>query len=228
MTFHPFKNFADLEKKVTDCRLCPRLVQFRENVPPVKAFENEKHWRKPVSGWGDPGARLLILGLAPSSQGGNRTGRIFTGDPSGRFLFRLLHKEGFANQPTGESKDDGLKLHDCYITAAVKCTPPHHKPKPEEFRNCFGYLINEIFLLERLRCVLALGKDAFQTYLKFLKLRAGVKGPFPAFSHGKKIAFAGWPQLYASYHPTPQNVNTGRLTEKMFSDVLKRIKKDEL
>ncbi len=221
-------SFEDLESTIIRCKLCPRLVHYRERTPPAPAHENEIHWRKPIPGFGDPDARLLVLGLAPSSRGGNRTGRIFTGDQTGKFLFRLLYQEGFASQPEGASKDDGLKLHDCYLTASVKCTPPKHKPLAQEFRNCSRYLAGELLLLKKVRCVLALGKDAFETYLDFLETQAGLEKPFPKFGHGVEAFFPGWPTLMGSYHPTPQNVNTGKLTEKMFTDILKKIKKDLL
>lgn len=221
-------SFEELEKRIVSCRLCPRLVHYRETVPPAPSHEEEIHWRKPIPGFGDPHARVLILGLAPSSRGGNRTGRIFTGDQTGKFLFRQLYLEGFANQPEALSKNDTLKLHDCFLTASVKCTPPKHKPLPVEFCNCSGYFANEFFLLKNVQCVLALGKSAFETYLNFLKVEAGLEKPFPKFAHGAQAVFKGWPTLIASYHPTPQNVNTGKLTEKMFLDLLKKIKKELL
>jgi uracil-DNA glycosylase family 4 len=216
-----FPSFKQLNECVVKCRLCPRLVKYREEAPAKKSLQNEKHWRKPVPGFGDHEAWLLILGLAPSLIGGNRTGRIFTGDESARFLFNALYKEGFANQSTSESRDDGLKLKGCYITASVKCVPPQHKPMKQEFINCSRYYLNEIALLKNLKCVLALGKLAFDAYLGFMKEQGlsihGIK-----FRHGIKVEFEGFPTLYASYHPSPQNTNTGIMTEAMFRQLLKK------
>ena len=219
-------NFEELETKIVACKLCPRLVHYRQTVLPTVAHENEIHWRKPVPGFGDLNARVLILGLAPSPRGGNRTGRIFTGDQTGKFLFRLLYEEGFANQPEGISRTDGLTLRDCYLTASVKCTPPQHRPLPSEFSHCSGYFANEFFLLKKVQCVLALGKDAFETYLDFLEIEGKIDKPFPKFAHGVEVCFPNWPKLYASYHPTPQNVNTKKLTAAMFSTLLRKIKQD--
>lgn len=214
-----FLSLGDLKKCVIDCRRCPRLVKFRESVPPRK---DQDYWRRPLPGFGDPKAWLLILGMAPSAEGGNRTGRIFTGDGSGRFLFQTLYKEGFANQPTSESADDGLKLKGCYITAAVKCVPPQNKPEKKEFLNCSGYFWNEIALLKNLTTVLALGKLAFDAYLHFVREQgkdvSGMK-----FHHGAMFPFEGLPTLYASYHPSPQNTNTGKLTEAMFRKLIRNI-----
>jgi uracil-DNA glycosylase family 4 len=221
-------SFKQLKQTVESCTLCPRLVKYRQNVPPSPSHKDEPHWRRPVPGFGDAKARVLILGLAPSPTGGNRTGRPFTGDLSGKFLFSALQKEGFANQSYGESADDGLELIDCYLTAAVKCTPPQHKPLKSEFYNCSGYFENEFFLLKQVKAVVTLGKHAFDTYLNFLKKEANLKSPFPKFSHGAKCMLTGWPTLYASYHPSPRNTNTGLLNEKMFLDILRQIKKETL
>jgi uracil-DNA glycosylase family 4 len=220
------QTFSSLNKIVVDCTLCPRLVAHRETVPPAPAHRNETHWRRPVHGFGDPFARLFILGLAPAPQGGNRTGRIFTGDRTGMFLMKALHATGFANQPLCENVNDGLELHDCYLSAAVKCVPPEHKPLPQEFRNCSRYLANEFFLLKKVKAVLALGKDAFKSYFHFLNGFAGLSLKLPPFFHGQKVTIEGWPTLHVSFHPTPHNVNTGRLTEAMFLKVLNRIKED--
>lgn len=216
-------SLAILKEKVIKCRLCPRLVKYRENVPAIKSLEDHPHWRKPVPGFGDPNAKVLILGLAPSSQGGNRTGRIFTGDASAKFIMKALYEEGFANQPISESLDDGLKLNGCYITAAVKCVPPDHKPLKQEFNNCSQYFINEFYLLKKLKCVLALGKLAFDAYIHFMKEQGhDTKGM--KFAHGAHYEFEGWPTLYASYHPSPQNTQTGKMTLAMFRKVLKDLK----
>ncbi len=219
-------NFKELNNCITSCRLCPRLVKFRESVPEKAKFAGQTYWKKPVPGFGDHNAYLLILGLAPSAQGGNRTGRIFTGDESARFLFKALHKEGFANQSTSESRDDGLILHHCYITAAVKCVPPQNKPSPTESRNCFPYLLTEFSLLKHLTSVLVLGGFAFQAYLNFIKHNSGPSLKH-RFHHGDKHIIPNFPTLYTSYHPSPQNTNTGKLTEGMFCKVLKQIKQDQ-
>jgi uracil-DNA glycosylase family 4 len=217
------KSFKTLNGCVTECRLCPRLVKFRENVPEKKQFAGQTYWRRPVPGFGDPDAYLLILGLAPSAQGGNRTGRIFTGDESARFLFQALHKEGFANQPTSTSIDDGLKLHGCYMTAAVKCVPPANRPTPLEEKHCFPYLVNEFALLKKVTAVLALGGIAFKEYLRYVKARGSHR-----FRHGEKHLIEGFPTVYTSYHPSPQNTNTGKLNLSMLCNVLKQIKADHI
>lgn len=213
-----------LNQVICKCRLCPRLVHFREHVPAKPQFEAETYWRRPVAGFGDEKAWLLLLGLAPSAQGGNRTGRIFTGDASAVFLMRALHREGFANQPYSESSDDGLKLLGCYLTAAVKCVPPQNRPLAKEINNCSQYLIQEMELLSQLKVVLALGRLAFDSYLEYARMRgASVKGI--TFKHGAKFEFEGLPILFASYHPSPQNTQTGVLNEKMFCALLKRVKR---
>lgn len=208
------------------CRLCPRLVSFRESVPASPGLKNEEYWRKPVPGFGDPEAWLLLLGLAPSSQGGNRTGRIFTGDKSAVFLMEGLHKAGFANQNFSISRNDRLKLAGCYMTAAVKCVPPMHKPNSEEMGRCMSlYLYREIAILKNLTAVLALGQLAFNAYFSWLK-SLGFKGSKPFFTHGGFYPIKGFPTLYASYHPSPQNTNTGVLTQEMFLTLLEKIKND--
>jgi uracil-DNA glycosylase len=222
-----FDSFKTLNLCVTECRRCPRLVKFRESVPEKSQFESQVYWKRPVPGFGDPKAFLLILGLAPSAQGGNRTGRIFTGDESARFLFKALHQEGFANQSTSERMEDGLKLHGCYITAVVKCVPPKNKPTPLEQRNCFPYLLNEFFLLKQLTAVLALGGFAFNGYLHYVKNQGGPKTSHH-FQHGEKHPIEGFPTLYSCYHPSPQNTNTGKLNFTMLCNVLRQIKKDHL
>ncbi len=217
------KSLKALTACVKACRLCPRLVHFRETVAAKKAFADEPHWRKPVPGFGDPQAWLLITGLAPSIQGGNRTGRLFTGDESARFLFQALYHEGLANQPTSTSHDDGLRLHGCYMTAAVKCVPPQNKPTHAEFLRCHPYYENEIALLPHLKAVLALGKCAFDAYLFHVKQKGhSIRGL--RFRHGECYTFEGLPPLYTCYHPSPQNTNTGKLTSAMMRKVLKEIK----
>jgi uracil-DNA glycosylase family 4 len=201
-------------------------VEYRETVPPRASFCHQNYWRKPVPGFGDPHAWLLLTGLAPAAHGGNRTGRVFTGDESGRFLFDALYREGFANQSTSESLDDGLKLHDCYITASVKCAPPQNKPTLQEFINCQAYYQNELRLLKNLTHVLALGKLAFEAFLAFVKANGqSTKGW--RFGHGAKYKAEHMPTLYASYHPTPRNTYTGTLTKEMFRELLKQIREDK-
>ncbi|MEC7838754.1 MAG: uracil-DNA glycosylase [Chlamydiota bacterium] len=212
-----------LNKAVTSCRRCPRLVSFRETVPKRASFKGEDYWRNPVPGFGDPEAWMLIAGLAPAAHGGNRTGRLFTGDPSAKFLMPALYEAGFANQPTSESLNDGLKFYGCYMTAAVKCVPPQNKPTAEEQSTCCGYFWKEIELLGNLKAVLAMGGLAHNAYIKYLKSRKvetrGVK-----FEHGKIWHFDGFPSLVDCYHPSPQNTYTGRLTHEMIMDVLNRTK----
>lgn len=219
------KSADALRRKVVACRLCPRLVEFREGVKPRASFAAERYWRRPVSGFGDLNGRLLVLGLAPASSGGNRTGRVFTGDSSGRFLVRALHSAGFANQPVSESVDDGLAYTDCYLTAAVKCAPPGDRPTKDEFGNCSAYLDAEISLMKNLRSVLALGALSFQAYVDHLR-RDGVDVKGVKFAHGKVHEFRGKPTLYASYHPSPRNTNTGKLTRAMLIGVLRKIRRD--
>lgn len=214
-----------LEAEVVACRLCPRLVSFRESVPARAGFRSQLYWRRPVPSFGDPAAWLMVMGLAPAAHGGNRTGRLFTGDESARFLMRALHRAGFANKPASLSRDDGLRLSGCYITAAVKCVPPDNKPTLEEFRNCQQYLDRELDLLSNLRAVVALGQLAFRAYLELARRRGcGVRGV--KFAHGARVAIPGLPWLYGSYHPSPRNTYTGKLSERMLVDILEQAKAD--
>ena len=189
-------------------------------------YRQWEYWGKPLPSFGDPEAELLILGLAPAAHGGNRTGRMFTGDRSGDFLYRRLYEAGFANQPTSLHRDDGLELRNCYITAALRCAPPLNKPQPRELRNCRPYLEKELELLGRVRAVLVLGRIAFDAYLRVL----GKRLPLPPrssmkFGHGANFQLAGGsPRLFCSYHPSQQNTQTGRLTPEMFRAVLKEIR----
>ena len=218
-------NWKDqLNKRIIGCRLCPRLVPYLERVRKEKKreFRDWEYWAKPVPSFGNPNARLLIIGLAPAAHGGNRTGRVFTGDSSGRWLFRALHKAGFADQPTWQRRDDGLKLIDCYITAIIHCAPPGNKPLPSEIANCSFYLAEELHRLKRLRVVVALGHIAFVNYLR----TANPPRPWPKFAHNTAHKLGpGFPTLIASYHPSRQNTNTGKLTEPMFDAVFARAKK---
>ncbi len=198
---------------IEQCRLCPRLVEYRERIAREKKreFRDWKYWGKPVPSFGCPDARLLIIGLAPAAHGANRTGRMFTGDQSGRWLFRALHKTGFASQPTWERRDDGLRLNDCYITAVIHCAPPGNKPLPVEVANCSRYFQEELQLLKP-RVVVALGQIAFHHYLKQVGVTPRLK-----FAHG--AVYPLQPVLIASYHPSRQNTNTGKLTEPMLDAV---------
>jgi len=206
-----------LNSKITKCALCPRLAKYVRQVGrnKVRRFADEAYWARPVPSWGDPNARLLIVGLAPAAHGGNRTGRMFTGDSSGDWLARAMHETGFANRPTSRSKDDGLTLKDAYVTAAVRCAPPGNKPLPSELLNCSRYLESELKLLDKVRVVLALGKIGFDAYSR----AAGVKGL--VFCHGARYDDIDDKVLLASYHPSRQNTNTGKLTWRMWLQVFR-------
>jgi uracil-DNA glycosylase len=211
---------ASFEAEVTACRACPRLVEWRETVAREKraAFRHEQYWGRPLPGFGDPAARVLILGLAPAAHGGNRTGRIFTGDRSGDFLFAGLHRAGFANQPTSLHRDDGLELRDCFITAAVRCAPPANKPLPEERARCAGWLEGELDLIATPRVVVCLGAFAWEAALRIPALADGpLPRPRPRFGHG-----AEYRRLLGCFHPSQQNTFTGKLTPAMLDDVFGR------
>jgi uracil-DNA glycosylase len=215
-----------LNQRIVRCQLCPRLVPYREQIGREKKreFRDWDYWAKAIPSLGDPLARLLIIGLAPAAHGANRTGRMFTGDSSGRWLFRALHKAGFANQSTWQRRDDGLKLIDSYITAVCHCAPPDNKPLPTEIENCSAYLDEELKDLKKARVVIVLGKIAFDNYLKGLR-RQGVvlPKPLPRFAHNTVYQLgSNLPSLVASYHPSRQNTNTGKLTEVMFDAVFAR------
>jgi uracil-DNA glycosylase family 4 len=214
----------ELNREVIGCTRCPRLVEYREMIAREKrrAYRDCEYWGKPVPGFGDPNARILVLGLAPGAHGSNRTGRPFTGDASGKFMYPVLHEAGFANQPNATDRDDGLKLKDIYITAAARCAPPDNKPLPQELANCAPYLDREMAGLKKLKVVVALGKIAFDTYLHHLK-RLGLlssKAPY-IFGHGAKYSLPGGRILLASYHPSNQNTQTGKLTRPMFVSIFK-------
>ncbi|MGK5594629.1 MAG: uracil-DNA glycosylase [Parachlamydiaceae bacterium] len=215
--------FEKFNQVLTTCRLCPRLVAHRETVALRPPLNKEPCWRRPVPGFGDPNGWLLILGLAPSPQGGNRTGRIFTGDKSAVFLMESLYANGLCNQPFSISRDDGLMLNGCYVTAAVKCVPPMHRPTTEEAKRCINtYLIHELDKLANIRAVLALGKLAFDAYFAWVKAKqSSIKKPH--FSHGVSYEIPFLPKIYGSYHPSPQNTNTGKLTREMFNNLLGKI-----
>jgi uracil-DNA glycosylase family 4 len=184
-----------------------------------------EYWAKPLPGFGDPNARLLIIGLAPAAHGGNRTGRIFTGDRSGDWLYGALYAAGFANQPHSSHRDDGLKLRDCYVTAAVRCAPPNNKPTLIEFKRCRTYLVQELRLLRKTKVALALGKIAFDAFLAAYQENGGqLPKPRPAFGHGLAVSLANGPRLICSYHPSQQNTFTGKLTRSMFENVFTQAK----
>jgi len=211
----------ELEDRIIRCRLCPRLVSWREEVARTKrrAYRDWEYWGKPVPGFGDPQARLLIVGLAPGAHGGNRTGRMFTGDGSGDFLYRALFKAGFANQPSTRRRDDGLVLKDLFISAVCRCVPPGNKPMPDEIAHCLPYLGQEIDLLQHLQGIIALGRIAFDNTLGLFRAR-GNSIPHLDFAHGGHYQLGvDLPWMLASYHPSRQNTQTGRLTVEMFDEI---------
>ncbi len=213
-----------LNEELIACPRCARLTEYREKIGREKrrAYIDQQYWAKPVPGFGDTKARVLLLGLAPGAHGSNRTGRPFTGDGSGNFMYPVLHKAGFASQPTATHVNDGLQLHDAYITAAVRCAPPGNKPLPEEIGTCSEYLDRELALLKNVRVVVALGKIGFDAYLNHLKRRRLIKSRAPyVFGHGRYYAMPDGRILLASFHPSLQNTNTGKLTEAMFLDIFK-------
>jgi uracil-DNA glycosylase family 4 len=206
---------------VVSCEKCPRLVRFRAAVPARAAFRGQDYWRRPVPGFGDANARIVVVGLAPAAHGGNRTGRVFTGDQSARFLMRSLHDVGLANKPASLSRDDGLVLTDCYMTAAVKCVPPDNKPTPAEFRNCSPYLEAELELLPRVEAVVALGHLALRSVLGWAAWK-GAETSGLKFEHGREYPFEGLPAVFACFHPSPRNTYTGKLTRGMMTGLFKR------
>jgi uracil-DNA glycosylase len=212
-------SLAALTAEIVSCRACPRLVAWREEVATVKraSFADQEYWGRPVPGFGDPDARVLVLGLAPAAHGGNRTGRVFTGDRSGDWLFRAMWRAGFANQPTSVARDDGLRLRGAYIAAAVRCAPPANKPAPDERAQCLPYLARELALLRDVRVVVVLGQFAYDVACGLLGVR-----PRPRFGHGVEVPVGDGRLIICSFHPSQQNTFTGKLTEEMLDAVFER------
>jgi uracil-DNA glycosylase len=215
---------------IVSCERCPRLREYCQRIgrEKRKAFRDDTYWARPVPGFGDPGARVLLIGLAPAAHGANRTGRVFTGDGgggSGDFLMASLHRAGFANIPTSQHPQDGLMLTDAFIAAAVRCAPPDNKPTPEEIANCLPHLDAEIAALPRVRIVVALGKIAFDAYLQLLRTRGIVMRPRPQFAHASVAALPNGQTLIGCYHPSRQNTNTGKLTAGMMDVVFRNAKR---
>jgi uracil-DNA glycosylase family 4 len=216
---------AAVRARMIACRRCPRLVEYRERVAQekVRRYRAEPYWGRPVPSLGPADARLLIVGLAPAAHGGNRTGRIFTGDRSGDFLFRALHEAGFASQPISAHAQDGLRLLDCYITAVLHCAPPENRPRPGELEACRPYLMEELELLPAVRVVVALGAIAFEHFLRTWAAAGRLAPtPRPRFGHGAEARLPAGPVLLASYHPSQQNTQTGRLTPAMLARIFAR------
>jgi uracil-DNA glycosylase family 4 len=217
-----------LREEVIACTLCPRLVEYRQRVADTKRrmYREWDYWGRPIPGFGDPEARVLMVGLAPAAHGGNRTGRVFTGDRSGDWVYGTLHKFGFASQPTSVHRDDGMALEDAYITAVVRCAPPANKPLREELLACRPYLLRELGLLKRLQVVVVFGKIAFDAYLAACNsLGQALPSPRPKFGHGATYALPSGINLVASYHPSQQNTQTGRLTTEMFESIFASVRR---
>ena len=220
-------NLEKLNKKIISCKQCDRLVKFRTKIATEKRkqYKDEVYWGKPITGYGDLDAQLLMIGLAPAAHGGNRTGRVFTGDQSSDFLFKCLFAAGFSNQPTSLHKNDGLLLYNSYLTTALKCVPPGDKPTPSELKTCFSFFKNEINSLHKINIILALGKIAFDACINFYKQEYIIRNKYYIFSHGKKFKLPDNKILIGSYHPSPRNVNTGRINIKKMVSLLNDIKK---
>lgn len=219
------RKLAALAAEIADCRACPRLVEWRERVgrEKVARFRSHTYWARPVPGFGDPAARMVVVGLAPAAHGGNRTGRVFTGDRSGDLLYAALFRAGLANQPVSVSADDGLAVHGAYVTAAVRCAPPGNKPLPEERDRCLPYLARELEMLNEARVIVALGAYAWDSALRALAARGHAARPRPEFGHGAEVRVGPYTML-GCFHPSQQNTFTGRLTPAMVDRVLARAK----
>jgi uracil-DNA glycosylase len=219
---------VQLNCEVISCTRCPRLVEYRERIAREKrrAYLAWDYWGKPVPGFGDSNARVLVLGLAPGAHGSNRTGRPFTGDASGKFMYPILYETGFSNQPNATDRDDGLELKDLYITAAVRCAPPDNKPLPSELSNCAPYLDREMDGLKKVEVVVALGKIGFEAYLNYLKRRSLLQSKLPyQFKHAASYKMPDGKTLLASYHPSNQNTQTGKLTRQMFVGIFEQARR---
>jgi uracil-DNA glycosylase family 4 len=223
---YSLRDLKILNKEIVSCRRCPRLVLYREEIGKIRrrSYRDQEYWSKPVPGFGDPQGRLLLIGLAPGAHGANRTGRMFTGDRSGEFLYRALFETGFANQRTSIACNDGLQLQDAYITAAVRCVPPDNKPEPQEMLACRSYLVRELSLLRRVRIVVALGAIGMNAYLSVLQAQGVIRSRAKfRFAHGALYrTHDSGPMLLASYHPSQQNTSTKRLTAEMLRDIFQR------
>ena len=220
-------NIEQLKRKIIDCRKCDRLVQFREKIAleKRKAYSNWEYWGRPVPGFGSKNAKIMVLGLAPAAHGGNRTGRVFTGDRSADFLFRCLYHVGLSNQASSEHRNDGLELEG-FITTAVKCVPPGDKPTPKEKENCEVFLNKEFEMLKNIKVILGLGKIGFDSYLKYLRKKYPIKMKDYKFGHGVRYEMPNKLILFGAFHPSPRNVNTGKLNFEMMVEFLKRIKSE--
>ncbi len=216
----------ELQRIVVQCRKCPRLVAYLEGIPKhkPKRYQYWDYWSKPLPSFGDPGARVLLVGLAPAAHGGNRTGRMFTGDRSGEWLFGTLHKFNFANQPNSWQRDDDFALCDCYITATIRCAPPKNKPLPEEMENCRPYFLRELGLLKNVKVIVTLGQIAFTQTLRSLR-RKDLEIPPLGFGHGRVYPLPTGQNLITTYHPSQQNTQTGKLKKPMFEQIFKMIRK---
>ena len=216
-----------LNKKIINCNKCPRLIKFRKKIlkNKRKKYINDKYWGKPITGFGDMRGEILFVGLAPAAHGATRTGRVFTGDKSSEFLYRCLYKAKISNQNTSEHINDGLKLNNAFITAALKCVPPEDKPEKKELINCFQYFEKEISIMTNLKVIIALGKIAFDTCIQFYRKNHNLNYKF-VFKHGKRYELSNKLTLIGCYHPSPRNVNTGRINENKMTNLFKKVKDD--
>lgn len=222
------KTLTEIAKEIPRCRKCPRLIRHCTQVAAKRKreFKDFEYWGKPVPGFGDAEARLWIVGLAPAAHGANRTGRMFTGDSSGNWLYRALHLAGFANQPTSTTRDDGLELKGAFVSSAGRCAPPDNKPTPDEIVNCLPHLVAEVAALPNLRAVVALGSIGYDAYLRLLRFQGLTVSPRPAFGHGSRHRLPNGITLIGCYHPSRQNTNTGRLTARMMAAVFRQVRRE--